>query len=477
MAGETILVVDDEKNILALSKKILRNGGFEVKTASSGEEALTLLDSEPVDLLLTDIKMPGMSGLELLKRFKKQSPDNAAVIFTGHGTIDMTLEAMRIGADGFVLKPFTKSELMDTINNAVEKMRLMRENIRLKSLLPLFEASRRMVEKIDRLELLEYVVNVASKETGADSASIMLMDANGAFKTEIQKGLKKKDEKDMVAGFSEMIAKKAASKGQTILLEQENPENDLSEEMKESNILSSVTLPMKMKGELLGVMNLTNLEGNNSLSEKGVADFMGILAAQASAALKNAMLIADMHDLFMSFIRSLSTAIDTKSPWTAGHSERVTEYALLIGGKLGLSANDMKTLELAGLLHDIGKIGTPEAILNKAGPLTTKEYGKMKQHPAAGAKIISHIGQLNDIVLPVRHHHERYDGCGYPDGLTGEKIPALARILSVADTYDAMKADRPYREGRPMDFIINELKSNVKKQFDPEPVEALLSEI
>ncbi|MDT8318227.1 MAG: response regulator [bacterium] len=474
MAGETILVVDDEKNILNLSDRILENEGFRVITAGSGEEALKLLDKESVDLLLTDIRMPGMDGMELLTRFKRQRPDNAAVIFTGHGTIDMTIEALGVGADGFVLKPFTKTDLTGTVNNALEKVRLMRENIRLKALLPLFEVSSRMVETLDVKELLSYAADVAGKETGADSVSIMLKDGDGAFKTELQKGLKKKSDKEVVVRLSEKMAEKAAATGQPVILGRDDGEGDFSADMQNSDILTSIVLPMKMRGEILGAMNLTSLKGNDSLLVKGVADFLGILASQAASALKNTMLIEDLQALFMSLIRSLSKAIDTKSPWTAGHSERVTIYALHIGESLGLNEEEMKALELAGILHDIGKIGVYEAVLDKPGTLTDDEFEMVKKHPAAGAEIISKVGQLKDIILPVRHHHERYDGCGYPDGLVGEAIPRLSRILSVADTYDAMKTNRPYRTGMTKEVIINELATNAGTQFDPEPVSALL---
>ena len=171
---------------------------------------------------------------------------------------------------------------------------------------------------------------------------------------------------------------------------------------------------------------------------------------------------------------SLSSAIDAKSPWTAGHSERVTKYALQIGKEMGLSEKELKDLELAGLLHDVGKIGTYESILDKPGKLTDEERAIMRQHPAKGAEILAPIKQWKDIIPGVKYHHEFYDGTGYPEGLKGEAIPLHARILTVADTVDAMGADRPYREGRAMDVIIAELKRCSGTQFDPKVAEAFL---
>ncbi len=181
-----------------------------------------------------------------------------------------------------------------------------------------------------------------------------------------------------------------------------------------------------------------------------------------------------LKELFLGTVKSLSSAIDAKSPWTAGHSERVTKYTLYIGKEMGFSEKELKELELAGLLHDIGKIGTYEAILDKPGKLTDEELNLMRQHPTKGAEILEPINQFKNIIPGIKHHHEFYDGTGYPDGLKGDAIPLFARILTVADTVDAMSAERPYRKGKPMDAIIAELKKCAGTQFDPEVVNMFL---
>lgn len=180
--------------------------------------------------------------------------------------------------------------------------------------------------------------------------------------------------------------------------------------------------------------------------------------------------VDELDRLFRGTITALAAAVDAKSPWTRGHSERVTSYSLAVGAGLGLPETDLKTLELAALLHDIGKIGTYEAILDKAGKLTEEELKIIRQHPSKGAEILSPIKQLKGIVPLVRGHHESYDGSGYPNGLKGEEIPIMARILAVCDSYDAMAADRPYRKGRNKDESVAELKRCAGIQFDPEVV-------
>jgi len=181
--------------------------------------------------------------------------------------------------------------------------------------------------------------------------------------------------------------------------------------------------------------------------------------------------VDELDRLFRGTVKALASAIDAKSPWTRGHSERVTGYSLAVGAEMGMSEADIKTLELAGLLHDIGKIGTYETILDKPGRLTGEEDIEMiRQHPSKGADIIGHIKQLENIVPLVRGHHESYDGLGYPDGLKGDEIPIMARILAVCDSYDAMTADRPYSKGITREEAVTELKRCAGTQFDPEIV-------
>jgi putative nucleotidyltransferase with HDIG domain len=180
----------------------------------------------------------------------------------------------------------------------------------------------------------------------------------------------------------------------------------------------------------------------------------------------------ELDKLFRGTIKALASAVDAKSPWTRGHSERVTSYSLAVGAEMGLSESDLKTLELAGLLHDIGKIGIYETILDKAARLTEDEVKIMREHPGKGAEILSHVKHFEAMVPIVRGHHESYDGSGYPDGLKGGEIPLMARILAVCDTYDAMTSDRPYRKGRTKDEAIRELRRCSGTQFDSDVVKA-----
>lgn len=234
-----------------------------------------------------------------------------------------------------------------------------------------------------------------------------------------------------------------------------------------------IKVPLNIKGEIIGILTV----GSKRPSAYSPADLSTLekLAYQIGVALSNARLISDLEELFLGTVKSLSSAIDAKSPWTAGHSERVTRYAIQIGKEMGLSEKELKDLELAGLLHDVGKIGTYDVILDKPDKLSNEEQDLIKQHPVKGAEILSPIRQLKEIIPAIRHHQEFYDGTGYPDGLKGEAIPLFARIIGVADTVDAMGADRPYRKGKPMDAITAELNRCSGAQFDPKVVEAFLN--
>ncbi|GBE06261.1 MAG TPA: HD domain-containing protein [Nitrospirae bacterium] len=181
-----------------------------------------------------------------------------------------------------------------------------------------------------------------------------------------------------------------------------------------------------------------------------------------------------LEELFIKLTTAMVNALDAKSPWTKGHSENVALYAGQIALEMGYNEGQTKNLKLAGLLHDIGKIGTYDYLLDKPSKLRPEEYEIVKKHPSQGEKILEGIKQLKDVIPLIRHHHERFDGKGYPDGLKGEDIPLCARILHVADSFDSMTEDRPYRSNPGLDYAIAELKKHSGTQFDPGVVKAFL---
>jgi putative nucleotidyltransferase with HDIG domain len=180
------------------------------------------------------------------------------------------------------------------------------------------------------------------------------------------------------------------------------------------------------------------------------------------------------HELFINSVRALAAAIDAKDPYTRGHSERVARYAVSIARAMELPPEEVRKVRLSALLHDVGKIGIDDRILRKPTALTDEEFEVMKQHPSKGAAIMSAIPQLADVVPGMKHHHEKWEGGGYPDGLKGEEIPLLARIVSVADTFDAMTTTRPYQKAMEITFVVNRIQSLAGTRFDRRVTDVLL---
>ncbi|MGD2127345.1 MAG: HD domain-containing phosphohydrolase, partial [Desulfobacteraceae bacterium] len=198
------------------------------------------------------------------------------------------------------------------------------------------------------------------------------------------------------------------------------------------------------------------------------------LADQVAVALSNAQLIEDLEELSWGTLYALARTIDAKSPWTAGHSERVTKLALRIGRVMGLNEKELQDLQRAGLLHDIGKLGIPPEILDKPGDLTHEEHQLMRRHPQMGARILEPIAAYADVTPIVLGHHENYDGSGYPAGLAGDNIVLGARIFALADQFDALTSDRPYRAGLDRKRVIEYIKQRSGQRFDPKVVRAFL---
>lgn len=233
-----------------------------------------------------------------------------------------------------------------------------------------------------------------------------------------------------------------------------------------------LALPMFVAEKLSGLIVLGYLDPTKANEEDAVQARQ--LADQVAVAISNARLIEELDELNWGTLYALARAIDAKSHWTAGHSERVTELALRIGQAMGLNQKQLDDLHRGGLLHDLGKIGIPPEVLDKAGKLTDEEYQLMREHVRIGARILEPIEAYAGIIPVVLHHHEYYDGSGYPDGLSGDNIDLGARIFTVADHYDALISDRPYREGLPQETVIGFIKEDSGTKFDPKVVEAFL---
>ncbi|MBU0503349.1 MAG: HD-GYP domain-containing protein, partial [Candidatus Omnitrophica bacterium] len=242
---------------------------------------------------------------------------------------------------------------------------------------------------------------------------------------------------------------------------------------------SIACIPSYFRDDLLGLL-LLGAKTDNQDFEQEELDFFTALASDVSMAIRNAQLFKKLEEelqkkrrLFINTTVALAAAVDAKDHYTHGHINRVTAICLEIAKKMNqknkktFDEKFMDDLHIASLLHDIGKIGIPEYILNKEGPLNEDEREKINEHPVIGVTILQPINELNEAIMGVKHHHERYDGLGYPSGLKGENIPLIAAIISVADTYDAMTSNRPYRKAMTKETALAEIEKQIGKQFHP----------
>ena len=376
--------------------------------------------------------------------------------------------------------------IMHQVSVALEQARLYRESVdktlelshKIETIKVMNQIDRSILSTLKADELLETVTRLISKVIPCERATVSLVDMErGGFiyKAGFGTAVVPKGAFTPFADTSSRIVVETGRTESVSNLAEMTPLLPLEKRFLDERFLSHIRVPITIKGDVAGILAV----GANRVAAftKDNLSTLEYLCSQIGVALSNARLISDLEELFISVVKSLSSAIDAKSPWTAGHSERVTKYALDIARHMGLTEKELKDLELAGLLHDVGKIGTYEAILDKPAKLTDEEQAIMRQHPAKGAEILAPIKQLKDIIPAIKYHQEFYDGTGYPEGIAGEAIPLFARIIGVADTVDAMGADRPYRKGRPMDAIIAELKRCSGTQFDPKVVEGFLQVI
>ncbi|MGQ0646660.1 MAG: HD domain-containing phosphohydrolase [Gemmatimonadaceae bacterium] len=321
------LVVDDEPHLRRVLVRVMQSDGFVCEEAGSGTQALEALKRKPATLVLTDLHMPEMDGIGLLREIRSKFPDTAVMMITAVADVGTAVNCLSAGAMDYLTKPFHIEEVRARVRQALDKRRLILEN------------------------------------------------------------------------------------------------RDYQERLEER------------------------------------------VAIQARR----------LEELFLASIQSLADALEVKDPYTHGHSLRVSQYSAVIARALEMDTETVRQIELGGRVHDIGKIGVRESVLNKPGPLTDEEYEHIMTHPMVGWRILSPLlSEMPKALHIVRSHHERFDGRGIPDGLSGDRIPIEARIAAVADTFDAMTSARPYRPGVPLPATITELKRCAGAQFDPVVVQAFV---
>lgn len=336
----------------------------------------------------------------------------------------------------------------------------------------LYEAAKLTSSSLDLEEVLSSAFNSAVKILNAETGSLMLFDPEEEVLT-IKKsyGLNEEIIRKTRVKKGETIVGWVAQSGKPLII---HGRADISiKGRKKYEKMNSICVPLKTRKGVIGVVNLNRKEDANPFTEDNLK-LLFTMANDVAFAIENATLYQNLHESYLSIIRALVSALELKDSHTRGHSESVTRYAVALAKKLKLFPQEIESIEVAAILHDVGKIGVQESILNKPGKLNNEEWKEMKRHPEFSYKILKEVNFPWEIKPVIYAHHERYNGKGYPARLKGEKIPLGARILAVADTFAAMTSDRAYRKGLSKEMAIEELKRVAGTQLDPELVKVFV---
>ncbi|MTI81851.1 MAG: HD domain-containing protein [Firmicutes bacterium] len=355
---------------------------------------------------------------------------------------------------------------------------------RIKNIEMLWDIANLLHTTYDLDQLLDMALNQAMSVSNAEAGTLWLNDnkTNQYIYPVIAKGPKSDGLKGLKLKIGEGMAGWVTENSKPQLISDVRNDPRWAKRFDQSTgfiTKSLLCVPLATHSACIGCLQLVN-KHNGDLFNEDDLHLCQALAGIIAIAVENSRLYTNLQTMFKSFLVTLSSALDARDPYTRGHSERVSKYSLKIGNAIGLPNEELEILERAALLHDIGKIGIRDNILLKESPLNDDEFVLMKTHPAIGNKILQDIMPahlMEQISQCAAYHHERYDGKGYPYGTKGNDTPLLSRIIAVADTFDAMTTDRPYRKGLPEQTALDELKRCAGTQFDPQLVEVFISEM
>lgn len=464
-----LLIVDDEDYICSIVTEALSaNTDYEVISYTDPKKAMIYLEKNQVDLVLTDLIMGDFSGVTILDQALRCHPDCIVMLMTAYPTVNNAISVLRKGAYDYLVKPFKLETLKNAVKRGLEHQQLTRENLLLREQVALYRLSEAMGVATSLQACLELAADTAKSVIGAGGLSILISDkASQALTPCLVKGEPADGEMEAFLRGRHPLCQAALERMET---------RSECQEIKGRNkrIRSLAVSPLMSRGQAIGLLTII-AEDRFMHMKLGQLHLLSIIASRVAAAIENNRLYENLQASYLTAITALANAIEARDEYTRGHTDRVTVLAELIATRLNWPEEKLKELTMGCTLHDIGKIGIPDAILNKPGKLTSEEWKQMEAHPRLGAHILEGIDFLKPAIPYILYHHERYDGAGYPHKLTGEDIPIEGRLLMVVDTYDAILSDRPYREGAPPKQAIDELIRYRGTQFDPVIVDILVA--
>jgi putative nucleotidyltransferase with HDIG domain len=490
-----ILVVDDENGILDVTEGFFERKGYQVYTADNGETALGIINREKIDCIFTDINMPVMDGLELAEQIRQIDSTLPVVVMTGYPSLENTIQTLKNGVVDYLIKPVNLEQMELTLRRILRERGLFVENLILKEEVERRERLRKLnnelvkkVEEVNTLnrvmedfsaidssyEIFNKVVRLGVEELKADLVFFHVYSEQNSPLVLVDKAAAKhktyppSHAVDIPEAEKAFIIESLGSDYTPCLV----PDASGIPSMKRQ-VHSFMVAPLKIRDKIFGIVSAYIFQGPRFFGEQDIY-YLNFITQKAASGIENIALYENIYENLFSTLFAFVTALEVRDLYTRKHSTRVAQVAHMIGEEMGCSDEELDMINVAGSLHDIGKIGIRDDILLKPGRLTEDEYEKIKEHPAIGADIISNLGLWGREARIIRHHHERFDGKGYPDGLQGGQIPKLARILSVADSYDAMASDRAYRKKIDKDVVLDIIVKNSGSQFDPDVVNNFL---
>lgn len=447
---ENILLVDDDEMNRMVIEMVLSEVGYKVVSAPGGEQGIEMLTAGKYDLLLLGFNMAGLDGLETLERIRDnpEISEIKTVFLMNASHMTDTTEALRLGAIDFIKKPALPGPLISAVRHAL----IMREK---ESILAVDDEPMQLMAT-EELFGIRYRLRCASsgaealEEIKQAKPDLVLLD----FHMPEMNGLE----------VLKRVHKMEGCENLPVVFLTAVDDVETEAEIFKAGAMDFISKPFVMQVAMQRIRRVLELKHlQDSLQDE--------VSRKTKALLESNQKIKKLSD---QVIRALTGAIDAKDSYTNGHSGRVAKYSREIAYRLGKSSKELAEVYNIALLHDVGKIGIPLTIINKPGRLTEEEYQIIKGHTLTGYEILKTISEMPELSIGARWHHERFDGSGYPDGMAGEDIPEVARIICIADCYDAMSSDRSYRKALPQSIVREEIERGKGTQFDPRIAEVML---
>jgi putative nucleotidyltransferase with HDIG domain len=505
----TILVVDDDRRVIDLLQISLTQNGYKVNTALTGEEGLEAVRRETPDLIILDLRLPKKTGFEVCAALKssKETAHIPIVMVSASAEVDARLQGLMHGADDYLTKPFSpkellikvrriferieKNELLSTKNRELEtEVARNREDLLVRnkelrfqvySLETLMELAHQLNSSLDLDHTLNTLILSVVGQLRVNSACLFLTDQR-EDPTKLEactfKGLKEEQARSISfpydGAFVRALLPTEGEEFQPLRLGEVEHDTDLDGDVGPLFAAGlTIVCPVVTKRRLAAILAVGEKVSGQEFQASDL-EMLRVLSGSAGMAIENARLFKDLQEAYISTVRLLVSRIEDKDPYTHGHTERVAEYAVGLAKEMGFPPEEVQRIQFGAYLHDIGKVHTEDNVLHKPGALTEEEWRIVKMHPLRGAQMVQGVRFLERVTDMIRHHHERVDGKGYPDGLKGDEISVAAKIVNVADSFDAMTTDRPYRTGLTVEQALAQMTEKAGTQFAGEIVEILV---